>query len=109
MNKIWKFIHRLIIFNFLVEIIYSTYMVFFVIGGSRWPLFMKAIETPLEVITKRRLYALETWLAIGGLCIYLAITEVLPRRMPVLLDHLQAVPGIPTSSHQTPSQENKND
>lgn len=93
MKKIWKFIHRLIILNFLVEIVYSTYMVFYVIGGGKWPLFMKAVETPLEVITKRRLYAIETWLAIGGLCIYLAITEILPRRMPVVLKQIGATPG----------------
>jgi hypothetical protein len=85
-NKIWKFIHRLIIINFLVEVIYSFYMVFFVIGGSKWPLFRKAVETPLEIITKRRLYAIEAWLAIGALCLYLAITEVLPRKMKPLLE-----------------------
>jgi hypothetical protein len=34
-------------------------MVFFVIGGSRWPLFAKAVNTSVEVILKRRLYAVE--------------------------------------------------
>lgn len=79
-KKIWKIIHNLIIFNFLVEIVYSFYMVFFVIGGGKWPLMNRAVETPLEVILKRRLYAIEAWIAIGALCIYLAITEVLPRK-----------------------------
>ncbi|MDZ7843682.1 MAG: hypothetical protein U5K99_02600 [Anaerolineales bacterium] len=79
-NKVWKIIHNLIIFNFLVEIVYSFYMVFFVIGGGKWPLMNRAVETPLEVILKRRLYALEAWIAIGGLCIYLAVTEVLPQK-----------------------------
>lgn len=83
MKKIWKFIHRLIILNFLVEITYSFYMVFFVIGGGKWPLMRRAVETPLEVILKRRLYAIEAWVAIAGLGVYLAVTEVLPRKLPL--------------------------
>jgi|GEM_PF-1921384 len=83
MKKIWKFIHRLIILNFLVEITYSFYMVFFVIGGGKWPLMRRAVETPLEVILKRRLYAIEAWVAIAGLCVYLAVTELLPRKLPL--------------------------
>lgn len=82
MKRIWKMIHRLIIVNFLVQIVYSVYMVFFVIGGGKWPLMQKAVETPLEVILKRRLYAIEAWVAIGGLCVYLAVTELLPRKLP---------------------------
>lgn len=78
-NKLWKWIHRLIIFNFLVEIVYSIFMVFFVIGGGKWPLLRRAVETPVEVILKRRLYALEAWVAIGALCLYLAVTEILPQ------------------------------
>jgi hypothetical protein len=81
LNRWWRFIHNLIILNFIVEIVYSTYMVFFVVGGSRFPLLRSALETPIEIIMKRRLYAIETWLAIGGLAIYLAITELLPRRL----------------------------
>ncbi len=55
-------------------------MVFFVIGGGKYPLFKKALNTPVEVILKRRLYSLETWVAIAGLSIYLAITEILPQK-----------------------------
>jgi len=80
-NKLWKWIHRLIIFNFLVEIGYSIFMVFFVIGGGNWPLLRRAVETPVEVILKRRLYALEAWIAIGALCLYLAVTEILPQQL----------------------------
>lgn len=80
-KKIWKFIHRLIIFNFLVEIVYSFYMVFFVIGGGKWPLMRRAMETPLEIILKRRLYAIEAWVAVAGLCVYIALTELLPRKI----------------------------
>jgi len=71
----------LIIINFIIEILYSFYMVFFVIGGGKWPLLRKAVETPLEVILKRRLYAIEAWIAVGGLCVYLAITELLPQKI----------------------------
>jgi len=78
MRKWMKFLHWFIIFIFILEIGYGFYMVFFVIGGSRWPLMAKAIETPIEVILKRRLYAIETWIAIAGLAVYLALTEFLP-------------------------------
>ena len=80
-GRLWRVIHVLIILNFLVEIVYGTYMVFFVIGGRRWPLFAQAAETPIEVILKRRLYAVETWIVITGLGVYVAVTEVLPRRV----------------------------
>jgi len=59
-------------------------MVFFVIGGSRWPLMARAVDTPTEVILKRRLYTIEAWIAIAGLAIYLALTEILPRKITVL-------------------------
>ena len=81
LNKRWRIIHNLIILNFIVEIVYSFYMVFFAVGGMRFPLLRNALETPIEIIMKRRLYAIEAWLAIGGLAIYLAITELLPRRL----------------------------
>jgi hypothetical protein len=81
MKRIWRYIHSLIIINFMIEILYSFYMVFFVIGGGKWPLLRKAVETPLEVILKRRLYAIEAWIAVGGLCVYLAITELLPQKI----------------------------
>jgi hypothetical protein len=77
-KRLWRWIHRLIILNFLVEISYSIFMVFFVIGGGKWPLLRRAVETPVEVILKRRLYAIEAWIAIGALAIYLAITVFLP-------------------------------
>jgi hypothetical protein len=82
-KKIYKLIHSLIVVNFILEIIYSFYMVFFVIGGGKWPLLRKAVETPMEVILKRRLYAIEAWIAVGGLCIYIAITEILPQRIHI--------------------------
>lgn len=81
MHKFWKVLHWLIIVNFLAEIVYGFYMVFFVVGGSHYPLWMRAVETPIEIILKRRLYAIEVWIAITGLTIYLALTEFLPRKL----------------------------
>ncbi len=75
-----KVVHWFLIGILLAQGLYGFYMVFFVIGGSRWPLFMRAVDTPVEVILRRRLYAIETWIAIGALVIYLGITEVLPRK-----------------------------
>ena len=81
MSKKLKILHAFIILNFLAQIVYGFYMVFYAVGGEQFPLFRRAIETPIEIILKRRLYAVEAWLAIVGLCIYLAITEMLPHRL----------------------------
>ncbi len=78
MRKWRKVLHWIIIINFVIEIGYGLYMVFFVVGGGRWPLMAKATQTPIEVILKRRLYAIEAWIAIAGLAVYLALTEFLP-------------------------------
>jgi len=79
-NRKWlRVLHYVIIINFIVEIGYGIYMVFFVVGGSRWPLLARAVETPIEVILKRRLYGIETWVAIAGFAVYLALTVFLPR------------------------------
>lgn len=78
-SKLLRILHGVIIINFLAEIMYGTYMVFFAVGGSRWPLMASAVDTPIEIILKRRLYAIETWIAISGFAIYLGLTEFLPR------------------------------
>ena len=73
-------LHWLIILNFVVEIVYAAYMVFVVVappGGG--PLGSRALEIPFEMMTTRRLYATEFWIAMAGLAIYLAITEIGPR------------------------------
>lgn len=84
MRKWWRFLHGFIIINFLIEIFYGFYMVFFVVGGSRWPLMARATETPIEIILKRRLYAIEVWIAVAGLAVYLALTELLPRKLELM-------------------------
>ena len=79
-NRWLRILHWIIIINFALGILYGAYMVMFVIGGGGgWPLFNRATATPLEIILKRRLYSLEVWAATGGLAIYLALTEFLPR------------------------------
>jgi len=73
-------LHWLIIVNFVVEIVYAAYMVFVVVapeGGG--PLGSRAMDIPFEMMTTRRLYATEFWIAMGGLAIYLALTEIGPR------------------------------
>ncbi len=81
MRKWWKLLHWFIIINFIVEIVYGFYMVFFVVGGGRYPLMMRAVDTPVEIILKRRLFSIEVWVAIAGLAVYLALTEFLPRKL----------------------------
>ena len=79
-RKWWRILHWLILLNFVLEIFYGIYMVFGVIGGGR-PLFVRASGLPIDLMVKRRLYAIETWLAIVGFSIYLAITEIFPRKV----------------------------
>lgn len=78
--RLLRLVHWLIIVNFLLEIGYGGYMVFFALKDEEGgPLMDRAGDMPFEKMVTRRLYATETWIAIGGLSIYLAITEFLPR------------------------------
>ena len=75
-------LHWAIIINFLIEIVYAAYMIFNVLQpevGGGGPLWERATSIPHELMVTRRLYAIEFWLAMGGLSIYLAITEIAPR------------------------------
>ena len=74
-------VHWVIIVNFAVEILYGGYMVFFVVVPENvtGPLFEAAKSIDPHLMTTRRLYALEVWVATAGLAIYLAITEIGPR------------------------------
>lgn len=77
---IWKIIHAIILLNFIIEIGYCTFMVFFVLNaGTSGPLFETVLTIDMDLFLKRRLYAIETWIAIGGLALYVAITELYPR------------------------------
>jgi hypothetical protein len=83
--RFWLGLHIFIIVNFVVEICYSGYMVFVIFSPeSGGPLMGSALSFPAELMQTRRLYALECWVAISGLSIYLAITEIRPRLRPSL-------------------------
>ena len=86
----WRVLHWLILLNFVIEIFYGAYMIFGVVGGGR-PLFMRAGDLPIDLMVKRRLYAIETWLAIVGFSIYLAVTEILPRKV-FFVQHEEGLP-----------------
>ncbi len=78
----FQIMHWIIIVNFLLEIGYGSYMVFYGLAedkDERRPLFGKADDIDFETMMKRRLYASETWIAITGLSVYLGVTEFLPR------------------------------
>lgn len=74
-------IHYIIIINFALEIFYGAYQIFYVLapGGNLGPLWGASTEISFELMVTRRLYAIETWIAIAGLSIYLALTEMYPR------------------------------
>ncbi len=76
-----RFIHWAIILNFVCQVIYAAYMVFFVVKppGLTGPLGSKVLDLDFEFIVTRRLYAIEFWIAFVGLSLYLAITEIYPR------------------------------
>ena len=78
---ILRLLHWLIISNLLIQIAYAGYMVFFEIvpAGSSGPLMGAAKNFPFEQMVTRRLYAIECWIAIVGLSLYLGLTEILPR------------------------------
>ena len=60
-------------------------MVFFVVSeGISGPLFEAAKSMPFEQMMVRRQYAIESWIAITGLSLYLALTEILPRRLNLI-------------------------
>lgn len=42
MRKWWKYLRWFIIINFVAEIVFGFYMEFFVVGGTRYPLWMQA-------------------------------------------------------------------
>ncbi len=84
MNKekvILYLIHYGIIINFILQVLNGVYQISFVytVEGLTWPLLGASAGLDHETMMVRRAYALETWIAITGLCIYLALTEIMPR------------------------------
>lgn len=65
--------------NFILQIYYSGTMTFSLTpDGESRILFGEAPDLPFEMMVTRRLYAIETWIAIVGLSLYLAITHIIP-------------------------------
>ena len=90
---LFRSIHVIMLLNFVTEIIYGSYMVFFVCTCLNWakcannasvmngPLWNNAMDFPYDLMMIRRMYALETWVAMTGLSLYVGITEIFPRRI----------------------------
>lgn len=81
-RPLWvKVVHGLILLNFITGMAYAGFVVFVILApeGGGGPLWGRAAEVPMELLAKRRLYALEFWVAFSGFAIYLALTELLPR------------------------------
>jgi hypothetical protein len=78
-----RWLHWGLIGALALEAGYCWFQVLVVLApaGPPLPLFFAAREVPFELVVERRLYALEGWLAMVGLALYLAVTEVLPRRL----------------------------
>lgn len=77
-QKLIKAFHYIIIANFVFEILYCGYMVFAVLkmdGAGPGPLFETVKVMDHELFMKRRLYAIEFWIAFGGFAIYMALTD----------------------------------
>lgn len=77
-------LHWFIMLNLAVEIFYSTYMIFIVlrpsgVDGPLWGAAQRLIAEQPDLMMARRAYATEGWIAIVGLSLYVAITEILPR------------------------------
>ncbi len=80
--RLLRVLHWVIIVSFIVNVAYGAYQVFVVLKpdtGHVGPLFGAAQSIPPELVMMRRAYAIEVWLCIVGVCLYLAITEFLPR------------------------------
>ena len=77
-----RLLHWVIVVNFAIEILYAQYQLFVVFRpeGVSGPLFGAAQSISHELMVTRRLYAIEGWIAVTGLALYLAITEFLPRQ-----------------------------
>lgn len=82
-----RILHVLLLANFASNTFYCMYQLFVVLApdGHIGPLWGAAASLPVDLVVKRRLYAIEFWLTIGAASIYLAITEWLPRALRPLL------------------------
>jgi hypothetical protein len=78
-----KLLHGAIVLLLCGQCLYAALQVFVVLApeGSAWggPLGFQAREIPLDLLIRRRLYALEGWLAFSTLALYVALTSPLRR------------------------------
>ena len=77
--------HWVILVNLVAQVFYIGWQVFVVLQppGVVGPVFGKALDIPPEIMAARRAYAVEGWMALIGLAVYVAITEILPRRLAI--------------------------
>jgi len=79
---VWRILHWVIIANLAAEFLYAGWVVLVVLappGGAAGPLGSAARDVPMDLLLRRRLYAIEAWIAFGALAIYLGVTEIGPR------------------------------
>lgn len=71
-----------ILLHFAMEVLYAGYETMIVLRPPEagfGPLGAAAITMSDSLFLKRRLYAIEHWIAFSGMSLFLAVTEVLPR------------------------------
>lgn len=74
-------VHAGIVAWFVGELAYVGWLLFVVLNPAGvGPLGASAATISHELMVTRRLYAIEAWIAFGGLALYLAATEIIPRR-----------------------------
>ncbi|MEC7752303.1 MAG: hypothetical protein VX405_12450 [Myxococcota bacterium] len=80
----WAYwLHCSIICVLVMQCIYGSYMVWVVFDQATPGFISDSLQAMNQnQMVNRRLYAQETWIALSTLCIYLGLTEILPRRLP---------------------------
>ena len=102
----WAFVHYFLIFLFVTQMMYCMHQVFVVHGVGGWnPVLLgRATEISQEQFMARRMYALEGWLAMIGLSMYLALTEMLPRMLGLFGDRLaESIGGVQELDNREPA------
>ena len=77
-------LHWGLIVNMAIQAFYAGYMVFVVmrpqgVEGPLWSAAQRLVVEQPDLMHARRAYATEAWIAIVGLSLYLAVTEIGPR------------------------------
>lgn len=82
MSPMRRVLHVTIVVVLAVQVLYCLGQLVFVLQppGTVGPLFGAAATLDPDLLVARRLYAIEMWVALVGLALYLGITEIAPRR-----------------------------